>query len=98
MDFKPYMNQKKSSDIFNSDIISSSELSQFNFCSVAWYLQKCGYEPKSHKINIGKKEHIKIGNIIDKTQKKINRVKNLTRIGYITLFLGILILIFEVFL
>ena len=92
------MNQKKSSDIFNFDIISSSELGQFNYCSVAWYLQKSGYEPKSSKINIGKNEHIKVGNIVDKIQKKIDRIKIFTLIGYSILLLGILFLLFGVFL
>ncbi len=82
----------------NSEIISASELGQFNYCSVSWYLQKSGYKPISPKIEIGKNKHKKIGNIIDKTQVNQKRVKNLLIIGYLFLIFGILFIAFEVLL
>jgi hypothetical protein len=92
------MIKKNTENFKNYEIISSSELGQFNYCSIAWYLQKSGYEPKSPKLKIGKSRHIKIGNIIDNTQRKNKRIKVLALIGYMILFLGILIFILGVFL
>ena len=92
------MSHKKISNLKNTDVISSSELGQFNYCSISWYLQKIGYEPKSQKINIGKNEHIKVGRIIEETQQKIKKIKIYAKVGYILLFLGIIIFIFGVIL
>ena len=92
------MSQKEIFNFNKSDIISSSELSQFNYCSVAWYLQKIGYEPKSPKIDIGLNKHVKVGKIIDKTKRRtrINRI--LASFGYLLLLLGIILLIIGVIL
>jgi len=67
--------------------ISASEIGQYYFCSMAWYLQKCGYKPESKYLEIGSLKHKKIGKIVEKTQKEI-RKSNLLK--------SILIIIFEV--
>ena len=92
------MNYKNSSYSKDSDIISSSEIGQFNYCLIAWYLKKCGYEPKSKNIIIGKNKHIKIGKLIDKTQLNIKKYRFIAALGYLLLFFGILIFIIGVFL
>jgi hypothetical protein len=63
---------------------------------MSWYLQKLGYEPKSHRLEIGSKKHEKLGNIIEHTQRKMIKSKILAAIGYLLLFVVFLMLIFEV--
>ena len=92
------MHYNKSSKYKNSQIISSSEIGQFYYCSIAWYLKKCGYEPKSPNIIIGKNKHIKVGKLIEKTQVNIKRYRLIVSLAYLLLFFGIIILIIGVIL
>jgi hypothetical protein len=79
-----------------TDIISASEIGQYQYCSIAWYLQKKGYKPLSPKLEIGIKKHIKLGKIIEVTQKKVKKSMVFALAGYLMLILSILILIIEV--
>lgn len=92
--FLYFMRNKKKRD----EVISASEIGQFCYCSIAWYLQKQGFKPNSELLVIGEKKHDEIGRIIKKTEKNMVKSKILALIGYIVLFLSIFILIFEVFL
>jgi CRISPR/Cas system-associated exonuclease Cas4 (RecB family) len=82
----------------NNDIISASEIGQYYFCSMAWYLQKCGYKPDSPFLEMGAKKHIKLGEIIDETQNKTKKSNTFATIGYLLLICAVLIFIFEVIL
>lgn len=89
------INQKK---LKNNDVISASEIGQYYFCSKAWYLQKCGYNPDSPFLEIGKKKHEILGDIIDETQNKTKKYDILTIIGYLIMIFAVLILLFKVIL
>ena len=80
----------------NTNFIRASEISQYHYCSISWYLQKLGYEPKSHLLQIGSKKHENLGNMIEQTQRNMIISKIFAAIGYFLLFAVILILIFEV--
>lgn len=82
----------------DTDIISASEIGQYHYCSIAWYLQRCGYEPKSPMLDIGAKKHVELGRIMDHTQTNIRRSRFFEIAGYLLLILGILILLFGVIL
>jgi hypothetical protein len=90
------MDGKKQIKNQGSDIIKASEIGQYHYCSIAWYLQKCGYKPKSPMLEIGIKKHMELGKIIDNTQIKIKRYKYLAIAGYLLFILGFLIFLFEV--
>jgi len=81
-----------------TDVISASEIGQFHYCPVAWYLQKCGYKPQSQMLEIGLKKHVQLGEIIDNTQVKSKNSKIFAVIGYLLIFTVILILLFGVIL
>ena len=82
----------------DSDVIRASEIGQFYYCPVSWYLQKCGYSPKSQMLEIGIKKHEDLGKIIEFTQKRNKKSKLLALTGYLILFFGLLIFFFEVIL
>ena len=80
----------------NTEIISASEIGQYQFCSVSWFLTKCGYKPNSPMIDNGLNKHKEIGEIIDFTQSNIKKSKLLSYVGYFTLIIAVIIFLFEV--
>jgi hypothetical protein len=92
------MSIKKQAYFKDTDIISASEIGQYHYCSVAWYLQKCGYEPKSPLLDIGIKKHLELGKVIDYTRANIRKTRAISIIGYLFLIIGVLIFLYEVIL
>ena len=88
-------NKKQKRTNFN-DTISASEIGQYNYCSVAWYLGRLGYEPDSPYLEIGTKKHNDLGIIINKTQANKKKSNVFAILGYILMFLAILYILFEV--
>jgi hypothetical protein len=93
-----YMKNHKKPRIKDSEIIRASEIGQFCFCSISWYLQKCGYRPKSQFIEIGRKKHEDLGKIIELSIDKSKKSNVFSLAGYLFLILGIIVIIFEVIL
>ena len=77
-------------------LINASEIGQYQYCSVSWYLQKCGYEPISPKLQQGTKSHTQLGFIIDDITYKTKAIKVLKNIGFLFLAISIIILFYEV--
>ena len=90
--------QTKQTQFSESDVISASEIGQYHYCPVAWYIQKCGYEPQSELLEIGKKKHVKHGDIIDCVQVSAKKSKVIAAAGYMLLIVAALIITFEVIL
>ena len=90
------MTKVKTKKSKKNDVINASEIGQYYFCSMSWYLQKQGYEPKSPFLEIGATKHEKLGEIITKTQSKTRISKIYKLVGYLLLIFTILIFIFEV--
>ena len=88
----------KKTQFCESDILSASEIGQYYYCPVAWYLKKCGYESKSPFLEIGIKKHVKHGDVIDYTHINEKKSKFLATTGYILLIFALIIAIFEVIL
>ena len=80
------------------DVISASEIGQYVYCSKSWYLQRCGYEPKSPFIDSGKKAHINLGLTIDGIRKEVRSSQRFAILGYLLLLITILVILFEVIL
>ena len=86
----------KTKSRLNNDIINASEIGQFNYCSIAWFLQRSGYKPLSEHLDSGIKVHKNLGNIIEYTNFGTLKSKLLSYIGLILFIIGILIILFEV--
>jgi hypothetical protein len=82
----------------DTDIIRASEIGQYLFCSISWYLQKCGYKPISPNLEIGIKKHENLGRIIEISKNKSKKSKVLEVIGYFIFFIGIFLFFTEVIL
>ena len=89
---------KKNINFKDSEVISASEIGQFCYFSISWYLQQCGYKPDSPKLEIGIKKHENLGRIIESSKKSSRKSKVLALTGYLILIFGIFIIIYEVIL
>jgi hypothetical protein len=92
------MGEKKTKSISNNDIIRASEIGQYHYCSMLWYLQKKGFQPKSPLLEAGTKKHIELGKTIDNVENKIKKSRVFAVAGWLILILAILIFIFGVIL
>ena len=90
------MGQTKIIQQKDTDILSASEIGQYQYCSVAWYLQKSGYEPDSRFIDIGAKKHVELGHIMDSVQTKTTLSRTLAIIGYLLITITVLLILFGV--
>ena len=79
-------------------IITASEIGQFHYCSISWYLQKCGYKPKSENIKRGFEQHKKLGIIIDQVNRRIRKSRIIGFLGFILLSISVFFLLIEVIL
>ena len=90
------MKQLKNKNYKNSEIIRASEIGQFFFCSISWYLYKCGYKPNSPNLDIGIKKHENLGRIIELSENRSKKSKTFAVAGYSIFIIGIFIVFFEV--
>jgi len=83
--------------VHTNDIISASEVGQYTYCSIAWYLQRCGYEPEpSASLEHGLKVHKELGKTLESVQKESCIARRYAMIGYLLLILAIIIVLLEV--
>ena len=65
---------------------------------MSWYLQRCGYQPKSKSLEIGKEKHVELGKVMYYTQKTVRKSKVLAYAGYLLLLIALIFLLSEVIL
>jgi hypothetical protein len=65
---------------------------------MSWYLQRCGYKPKSATLEVGKEKHVELGKVLHYTQKTVKKSKALAYLGYTLLFIAIIFFLYEVIL
>lgn len=92
------MERKKQIPLNKRKVISASEIGQYTYCSISWYLQRCGYAPDSLLLDLGKKTHINLGNEIDNINVDTNRSKIYALLGYLFLIIAVIGILYEVIL
>ena len=60
------------------DVISASEIAQYAYCSVSWYLQRCGYHSDSPNLEKETGTHGEVGEKIDLVQTKEREARQLS--------------------
>jgi len=80
----------------NSNVISASEIGQYEYCSIGWFLQRKGYEPNSPDLKKGLEKHRELGEIINKTEVSQKKSDVFAKIGYMLFVIAALIIILEV--
>ncbi len=90
---KPAHSQRK-----RTDILSASEIGQFVYCSVAWDLQRRGFQPESPHLETGKQGHYHLGTTMQSIEKKSRHSRVLSILGYLFIACALLFFFFEVIL
>jgi len=88
----------KQTSLKRNDVINASEISQYIYCSIAWHLQRCGHEPESPLLEVGKKAHVDLGKTMDSIQDEIKSSRRFAVIGYLLLIVAIIVILFGVIL
>jgi hypothetical protein len=84
---------------FDKDyIINASEIAQYRYCSISWYLHRSGVKTKSNLIKQGINKHREFGIILNKINRNSNRSLFYRITGIILLLLSILIFLWDVIL
>jgi hypothetical protein len=81
-----------------TDVLSASEIGQYQYCSYGWLLQRCGYEPESPFLESGKQVHVALGNTLDGFETKIRYSRWYTLLGFVVLCVAFLLILFGVIL
>ena len=74
-----------------SDVLSASEIGQYRYCSYAWWLQRCGYEPESPSLESGKHVHVTLGTTIDRLEVKLRYSRWYALLGSVALCVAFLL-------
>ena len=72
---------------YEKPILFASEIGQYSYCPVSWYLQKCGYKPDSFMLKEGVKKHKLYGIQLQKVIKQ----EAITRFVFFAGITGLLI-------
>lgn len=89
---------KRETTLKKNSVITASEIGQYVYCSISWYLQRQGYEPVTPLLDVGTKAHIDLGKKIDTIQTDVANSRRLAVIGYIFLVVAIIGLLYGVYL
>jgi CRISPR/Cas system-associated exonuclease Cas4 (RecB family) len=71
--------------------ISASEISQYVYCPVSWYLKRTGVEPQSFGLKRGIDMHEKAGGRLTLLDRKERAADLFRLLGYISLIAAILL-------
>ena len=72
-----------------SSIIRASDIGQYCFCSIAWYLQKMGHRPDSEAIKRGTQEHHKLGLQMESFKQSISISQKILKISILLFLVGL---------
>jgi len=92
------MVRTRKTQLNRSNVLRASEIGQYMYCSIAWYLQRCGYKPDSPLLDAGKKIHVDLGNTIDDIQDEMKRSRRYALLGCLFLIIAIIGIVYEVIL
>ncbi len=67
------------------DVITASEISQYAYCPVAWYLERCDGIPESPSLERGRYEHIEAGKRLLQVQSQERSLRIVRILEYLML-------------
>ncbi|MDD1748708.1 MAG: hypothetical protein LUO89_02430 [Methanothrix sp.] len=76
----------------DSNPISASEISQYVYCPVSWYLKRSGVKPQSGGLKNGVVEHKKAGGRLILLEKRERTAGIFRLLGYFSAVIAILLL------
>ena len=58
--------------LFKNKTIRASEIAQYDYCAMSWWLQRLGHKPSSPLLEKGKQVHVELGRTLDTIEKEKN--------------------------
>ena len=77
----------------NSDVITASEIAQYSYCPISWYLKRSGCQPNTPGIVAGIEKHAKVGEKISLVHRKEMASRHFGWLGYLVFIVAILVLV-----
>ncbi|MCX6676653.1 MAG: hypothetical protein NTU95_01740 [Methanothrix sp.] len=75
-----------------SKAISASEISQYVYCPVSWYLKRCGVQPQSSGLKRGIDAHEKAGSRLVLLERRERAAGMFRLLGYFSGLVAILLI------
>lgn len=76
----------------NSDVITASEIAQYAYCPISWYLKRSGCKPNTPGMVAGIEKHAKVGEKISQVHRKEKASRHFGWLGLVTFFVALLVL------
>ena len=76
----------------NSDVITASEIAQYAYCPISWYLKRSGCQPNTHGMVAGMEKHAKVGVEISSVHRKEMASRHLGWLGFLAFIVALLVL------
>ena len=74
-------------------VINASEIAQYEYCNVGWFLQRCGVKPESPKLEEGISRHVELGKQIDTFHYQEISSRKISFVGYALVLIAIISLV-----
>ncbi len=71
------------------NIVTASEISQYTYCPISWYLRRCGRTPESSGFERGINKHVEVGKRISLVQKQERSFRILRILEYLSLMVAL---------
>jgi len=84
---------KKKNRFNASRVLTASEIGQYHYCPVAWYLRRCGFEPESPALQEGIKYHKDVGESLESLPSQQHTSNTLKKIAILLILISILTLV-----
>jgi hypothetical protein len=75
----------------NSDVITASEIAQYAYCPISWYLKRSGCQPNTPGMVAGMKKHARVGEKITLVQHKEMASRHFGLLGFIAFIVALLV-------
>ena len=76
----------------NSNVITASEIAQYAYCPVSWYLKRSGCRPNTLGMVAGIEKHAKVGEKISLVQRKEIASRHFGWLGFLAFIAALLVL------
>ena len=76
----------------NSDVITASEIAQYAYCPISWYLKRSGCQPNTPSMIAGIEKHAKVGEKISFVQRKETASRHFAWLGFLAFVAALLVL------
>lgn len=76
----------------NSNVITASEIAEYVYCPISWYLKRSGCNPDTPGMAAGLEKHVEVGERLSLIRKKETASRRFNWLGFLAFTAALLIL------